>query len=137
VHPVESLKLAAAIENLGEFMSFVRTFSAKCGFDSEKIKKLELAAEEALVNIFNYAYPEGGGQVELGCSFDKDGRLVMRICDEGVPFDGLSRSDPDTESGIEDRKIGGLGIFFIKKMADEVHYDRSDGTNILTMIFSA
>ena len=132
---MKSLKLAAIIENLDQFISFVHTCSEACGFDGKRAMEIELAVEEALVNVFNYAYPDGEGTVELRCSVEEDSRFVVEIRDEGVPFDALERPDPDTTAGIEDRAIGGLGIFFIKKVADDVRYRHTGGMNILTVAF--
>lgn len=132
---MNSLKLAASIENLDRFISFTHTCSGACGFEGKRAMEIELAVEEALVNIFNYAYPDGEGQVEMRCAVEAGNRFVVEIRDEGIPFDGLARPDPDTTAGIEDRKIGGLGVFFIKKVADEVKYSRTDGMNVLTIVF--
>ena len=132
---MKSLKLAAIIKNLDQFISFVHTCSVECGFEGKRAMEIELAVEEALVNIFNYAYPEKEGQVEMQCSL-KDGRkFVVEIHDRGIPFDALSRPDPDTAADIENREIGGLGIFFIKKVADEVRHSRNGDMNILTIVF--
>ena len=132
---MKSLKLAAIIENLDQFISFVHTCSGECGFEGKRAMEIELAVEEALVNIFNYAYPEGEGEVEMQCALKNGKQFVIEIRDEGIPFDGLSRPDPDTTADIGDRQIGGLGIFFIKKVANEVRYSRTDGMNVLTIVF--
>lgn len=132
---MKSLKLAAIIENLDQFISFVHTCSEECSFEGKRAMEIELAVEEALVNIFNYAYPDGEGQVEMQCALKEGKKLVIEIRDKGIPFDGLSRPDPDTTADIENREIGGLGIFFIKKMADEVRYSRNGDMNVLTIVF--
>ena len=135
MHFMKSIKLAAIIENLDQFISFVHTCSEECGFDGKREMEIELAVEEALVNIFNYAYPDGEGQVEMQCALKEGKKFVIEILDKGIPFDGLSRPDPDTRADIENREIGGLGIFFIKKMADEVRYSRNGDMNVLTIVF--
>ncbi|NQU03247.1 MAG: ATP-binding protein [Syntrophaceae bacterium] len=132
---MKSLKLAAIIENLDQLISFVHTCSGECGFAGKRSMEIELAVEEALVNIFNYAYSEGEGQVEMKCALKEGKKFVIEIRDGGIPFDVLSRPDPDTTADIGDREIGGLGIFFIKKVANEVRYSRNDDTNILTIVF--
>ncbi len=134
---MKQIELPASIENLGPFMSFVNECSLECGFDNKRLMEIELATEEALVNIFSYAYPEGEGQVEMKCSFEEEKRFVIEIRDRGIPFDVLSRPDPDITAEVAERKIGGLGIFFIKKVADEARYDRDGDVNILTIIFRA
>ncbi|MBT8489819.1 MAG: ATP-binding protein, partial [Deltaproteobacteria bacterium] len=129
---MKSLKLAGIIENLGQFISLVHACSVECGFGGKRSMEIELAVEEALVNIFNYAYPDGEGQVEMQCGLKEDNKFVIEIRDTGIPFDGLSRPDPDTKTDLDNRKVGGLGIFFIKKMADEVRYCRNSDMNVLT-----
>lgn len=135
MHFMKSLKLAAIIENLDRFISFVHTCSEECGFEGKRAMEIELAVEEALVNIFSYAYPDGEGQVEMQCALKDGKKFIIEIHDRGMPFDVLSRPDPDTTADIGDREIGGLGIFFIKKVADEVKYSRNGDMNILTIVF--
>lgn len=101
---------------------------------TEKIKRVQLAVEEALVNIFRYAYEGRTGEVELLARQECDGRFIIELRDEGMPFDGCSIPRPDITCGIKERKIGGLGIFLIRNMADEVHYRRDGNRNILTLI---
>ena len=126
------LKMSAKLENLGRFIESVSD-CAKLGFGQEEIRKIELAAEEALVNIFRYAYPERPGDVEVNCKLD-EGRFTLEIIDSGIPFDLTAIPDPDVTGGIQEREAGGLGIFFIKKVMDEVRYRRENDQNILTLI---
>ena len=135
MHLIKSLKLADIIENLDQFISFVRECSVECGFGGKRAIGIELVVEEALVNIFNYAYPDGAGQVEMKCALQEGKKFVIEIRDKGIPFDGLSLPDPDTTSDIHSRKIGGLGIFFIKQVANEVRYIRDGDMNVLTLVF--
>jgi anti-sigma regulatory factor (Ser/Thr protein kinase) len=127
------LKVSAKMENLGRLIESVSSCAKAQGFEKEKISKIELAAEEALVNIIHYAYPERPGDVEMICQGDR-GRLIVEIIDSGIPFDFTTMPDPDVTAGIEEREPGGLGIFFIKKMMDEVRYRRENDRNILTLI---
>ena len=135
MHFMKSLKLEAIIENLDRFIFFVHTCSEECGFEGKRVMEIELAVEEVLVNIFNYAYPDGEGQVEMQCTLKEGKNFVIEIHDRGIPFDVLSHPDTDTTADIGDRKIGGLGILFIKKVADEVRYSRNGDMNILTIVF--
>lgn len=132
---MKSLKHAAIIENLDRFISFVRTCAEESGFEGKRAMEIELAVEEALVNIFNYAYHDGEGQVEIQCALKEGNKFVIEIRDKGIPFDSLSSSDPDTKADIENRKIGGLGIFFIKKVANKVRYNRNGDMNVMTIVF--
>ena len=106
------------------------------GRHARRIKQIELAAEEALVNIFRYAYPEEAGEVGVCCRLEDDARLIIEIFDNGVPFNPLSLSEPDLTADASDREIGGLGVFFIREMADDVQYHRDGTNNILRLSFS-
>ena len=128
-----SLKMSAKMENLGRLIESVSGCAKAQGFEEEKISKIELAAEEALVNIFHYAYTDKSGDVEMICQVDR-GRFIIEIIDSGIPFDVTAMPDPDVTAGIQEREPGGLGIFFMKKMMDEVRYRRVNDRNILTLI---
>ena len=127
-----SLHLPAKLDNLGRFKESVADCAKTEGFDQKKIQEIELALEESLVNIFNYAYPETPGDVEINCKLE-NGRLIIEIIDSGIPFDMTSLTDPDLTADVEERKIGGLGIFLVKKMVDAVRYRREKDRNILTL----
>jgi serine/threonine-protein kinase RsbW len=127
-----NIKLPARLENLGRWTEAVSECAREQGFDRKKIGRIELALEEALVNICNYAYPEEPGDVEVNCQED-DSRFIIEIIDSGNPFDMTSLPAPDLPSSIEERKIGGLGILLIKKMVDEARYRREGNFNILKL----
>jgi anti-sigma regulatory factor (Ser/Thr protein kinase) len=132
---VKKIKLPARIESLGKLMEFVSRFAEAAGFSPEKIQKIDLAMEEALVNIFRYAYEENrGGEVEVRCRMENGNALIIDILDCGVPFDIRTAPVPDIRSGISERKVGGLGILLIKKVVDEVRYRQEGKCNILTFV---
>ena len=126
--------LDVVYNDLERLIEFVSAFLKYSGLTQKRIREIELATEEALVNIFNYAYPEGPGDVEVSCRQDNDTRLVLEFSDRGVPFDSLSLPYPDLTPDIADREIGGLGILLIQKMVDEVRYRRDGESNVLTFI---
>ncbi len=95
--------------------------------------QLTVALEEIFINIAHYAYPHPPGQLELGLEYD-NGTIKMCFMDSGTPFDPLAKPDPDVTLSAEDRKIGGLGIYMVKKSMDNVTYEYKDGKNILTLI---
>jgi len=106
----------------------------KNGFQRMQTDRIALCLEEAVVNICSYAYPDNpDGKVEISLHMENGDTLIIRIKDSGIPFDILSQKDPDIKAGVSKREIGGLGIFIIKKMMDDVKYDRVDNQNILTM----
>ena len=127
-----TINLPAKLENLERWMNAVSECARKQGFDQKKTSKIELALEEALVNICKYSYPEEPGNAEVSCKQDNS-RFIIEIVDSGIPFDMTSLPSPDITSGVEQRKIGGLGIFLIKKMVDEVDYRREGNFNILNL----
>lgn len=127
------LTLPAKLESLGQFMTYVRQFAGQKNMDEANVKRLELALEEALVNIINYAYPDADGEIGVACEFAGEADIIVRICDRGQAFDMSAKEDPDTESPLEDRPVGGLGIFLIRQMVNEVNYTREDGKNILVL----
>ena len=129
------MRQPAKLESLEAFMRFVIGSTKDAGFPDKRVQEIELAVEEALVNIINYAYPDReDGDVEITCGLDGDGRYVIEIRDSGIPFDVGAQSDPDLNASIAERKIGGLGIFLIRKMADEMHYQREGDQNVLTLV---
>lgn len=110
-------------ESLEGFGSSVKTTAAVC-----------VAIEELFVNIANYAYDGKAGDVEFSIGFDENSRVVtLKIADSGIPFNPLQKDDPDITLSAEERPIGGLGIFIVKKTMDSIEYSYAEGKNILTM----
>lgn len=130
------IKSAAKIEHLENLIEFVASHAEMAGFTVNRINEIELAAEEVLVNIFQYAYPGTDGDVGIECRIEDDVRLVLVISDNGTPFNILEVPDPDVTADISDREIGGLGVFFVKEMVDEARYRRKGNSNILTLVFN-
>jgi serine/threonine-protein kinase RsbW len=133
--PLSEIKLAAKLENLEMLVRSVTTCAKEQGVSENKLPIIELGVEEAFVNICKYAYRNQEGDVEIKCILD-DGRFTIEITDAGIPFDINSLPDPDITQDISERKTGGLGVFFIKKMADNVRYRREDNKNILTIVIA-
>lgn len=123
----------ASIDKLAVFMDFVRDFATREAASIESLQKIELAVEEALVNIINYAYSDKKGEVEVICD-KQDNAFHFTLIDSGESFDVLQKEDPDTSLSIEEREIGGLGIFLVKQMMDKTEYQRKNNKNILTLI---
>ena len=93
------VRLPAKPENLEKFLNFISCLAKQNGFFPSKVKEKELATEEALINILNYAYPEHAGEVEISYKKDNDSRLMLDISDNGIPFDPLSLSEPNLTPG--------------------------------------
>ena len=128
-----SLRMPAKLENLGRLIGALSDCAKTQGFRQEKISKIELATEEALVNVFRYAYPEQPGDVEMICRLEGE-RLAIEIVDSGIPFDATAMPVPEVTDGDHEREPGGLGILLMKKVMDEVRYRRENDRNILTLI---
>lgn len=94
--------------------------------------KIRLCAEEAIENIISYAYGHNDGFIEVNSCISDD-NFVLSLKDGGMPFNPLGRKDPDINKPLEEREVGGLGIFICKRMMDDVRYTYKDGCNILTM----
>lgn len=129
------IRLSADVQNLEQFLSAIRDTAARHGFPEKRIREIELAAEEALVNIFQHAYPEGdAGDVLMECNLDAGGeQLIIRFLDTGIAFDNAAIAEPDLTLDLEERPVGGLGFFFMQTMVDEVTSTREGETNILTL----
>ncbi len=116
-------------------MAFISDCAEAGGFPPKRISEIQLAAEEALVNIFNYAYPENrDGEVRIQCGPGEKDRLEIEFRDRGIPYSFEDLGHPDVSAPVTDRQIGGLGILLIRKMVDDVRFRREDDENILTFI---
>ena len=96
--------------------------------------QMDIAVEELFVNIAHYAYAPNSGKATIKAAFDEDRRVVsFTFIDSGKPFNPLQKKDPDITQKLEDRKIGGLGIYMVKKSMDNVMYEYRNGMNVLTI----
>ncbi len=121
------------IRETPKIADFIDDIVGETGIDMALACSLNLALEEAVVNVMNYAYPHGQvGSITLE-SYAFDGSLKFVITDNGIPFDPTRVKEPDVTSGIEDRQVGGLGIFLVNRIMDKVEYKRMNNTNILTL----
>ncbi len=120
----------AETPKINEFMEAV---AEEATLDVALTSSLNLAIEEAVVNVMNYAYPKDHiGEIKLE-AFVNDVRMKFVITDSGEPFDPTTKAEPDTKATLDDRPIGGLGIFLVRQIMDTVNYERIDGNNILTL----
>ena len=115
--------LAEWVEQLGE----------ELGLEMPEVFQLNLALEEAVVNVMNYAY-EDIGLIDLTAKV-VDSEIIFVLEDSGKAFDPTQVDDPDITLSAEDRDIGGLGIFLVQQLMSGVTYSREDGKNVLTMIY--
>ena len=124
----------AKIESISEVTAFVDEWleGLDCGIKAQM--QIDVALDELFSNIAHYAYASGTGEATLQLDFDEVSRRVsITFIDGGVPYDPLQKADPDLDVPIEERAIGGLGIFLVKKTMDGMDYVRRDDRNILTI----
>lgn len=134
-HYSEILELKNEMPSIEILKASLDTFLEKVKVPMEMAMPLQLAMEEAVANVIMYAYAgkEGLFKVELSeCA----SILTFVITDNGIPFNPVEKDDPDVTLPAEERKIGGLGVYLVKQIMDEVEYNRRDGQNILTLIKS-
>ena len=128
------LTVDAKIENLDEVLAFVDGILEANDCPIKIQMQMDIAVEEIFVNIAHYAYAPNSGKATISATFDTRNRVVsFSFIDSGVPFDPLQKKDPDISQKLEDRKIGGLGIYMVKQSMDNVRYEYRDGLNILTI----
>lgn len=129
------LTIEAAVENLPRVMEFLEQHLEEADCPLKAQMQLTVAAEEIFVNIAHYAYAPGTGEATVRLEItDEPAAVHVIFLDRGVPFDPLAKPDPDVSLSAEERGIGGLGIYMVKKSMDEVRYEYRDGQNVLTLI---
>ena len=129
---MDELRLGAKLENLNQALAFVDERLEAVGCPLKAQMQIDVAVEEMFVNIAQYAYAPGTGDAVISVAI-REGCAVITLKDWGAPFDPLAKDDPDVSLSAEDRKIGGLGIFMVKKSMDDMRYAYADGQNILTI----
>ena len=130
----QEITVAAAVENLEAVTACVDEYLEEIGCSPRSQMQLDVAVDELFSNIAYYAYPQGNGEVTLRLEVAEEPPCtVLTFIDSGIPYNPLSRADPNTTLSAEERQIGGLGIYMVKKSMDAVSYAYEDGKNILTI----
>jgi serine/threonine-protein kinase RsbW len=129
----KKLAIPAELDRLEEATGFVREAGAELGAPTAVQHALELAADEAVTNVIRYAYPPGeAGEVRLELAREA-GELVLTIRDRGKPFREEEAPPPVLDAPLEERPVGGLGIFLMHKLMDRVERSREQGENLLVL----
>lgn len=124
----------ATIDDVTKATEFIEGELEKIGCPMKTIIQINIAIDEMFSNIVKYGYPEGSGPVTVRFIGREHSRSIfIRFEDEGVPYNPLTKEDPDITLSAEERNIGGLGIFMVKKTMDDIKYKYEDGKNILTI----
>lgn len=129
--------MEAKVENLSSVLEFVDTELEMNDCSMKTQMQIDVAVEELFVNVAHYAYTPEIGDVTLIMDVEdtEDGskKAVITFKDSGMPFDPTAKEDPDVTLSAQERQIGGLGIYMVKKSMDEMKYIYDEGQNVLTI----
>ncbi len=129
----EDIVLSSDLGSTSYATTFVREFLCRNGIGC--VDKFSIVVDEIFSNIANYAYKDGKGSVKVVCDYDVPSKIFsMTFIDSGVEYNPLNAPEPDVKLPLEKRKIGGLGIFIVKKFMDKLVYRRKGNENILTLV---
>ena len=131
---MNELTLEAKVENLNKALAFVDEFLESLDCPPKAQMQVDVAVEELFVNVAKYAYtPKVGPLTIRVAAYEDNSELAITFIDHGVPYDPLAKKDPDITLSAQERQIGGLGIYMVKKSMDSLEYAYQDGQNILTI----
>lgn len=123
------------MKELPRILDFVTNLLVEDGCTPKTITQIRVATEEITVNIIRYAYTIKDGEVKVTYESNKENnKIIITFVDHGNPYNPLAKEDPDIKQSADNREIGGLGIFLVKKCIDDVYYEYKDGCNLLTII---
>lgn len=130
----KSIQVISNIDSIRTVTDFVNKHLALANCPTKARKEIDIVIDEILSNIVYYAYEKKEGPVKVSVELSqdqKDFKLIFE--DQGIPYNPLEREDPNISLDLEDREVGGLGVFLIKKMMDDVSYSYQENTNRLTV----
>ena len=131
---MKELTIAATVENIESVTDFVNEQLEALDCPMKAQMQIDIAIDEIFSNIAHYAYNPEIGQATVRVEVPEDPLSVMiTFIDNGVPYDPLAKADPDTTLSAEEREVGGLGIYMVKKSMDDITYEYKDGQNILAI----
>lgn len=129
----KSIILTNDISEVSKLYEFVEEIGNEFSLTPDVVFNLNLVLEEAVVNVINYAYPKEEHQSIYLSATLHEGTIVLILTDTGKEFDPTMAPDVDITLSADEREIGGLGIFLIRQIMNEVKYERIDGKNVLTL----
>jgi serine/threonine-protein kinase RsbW len=130
---MQSVQYSARFEYLDEIREFVGNIARRNGFNDKEVYNIQLAADEAASNIIEHAY-EGESDASLFMTCDmKGGEIVITMRDTGKPFNPSLVKEPNLKADLSERQIGGLGVYLMRKLMDNVQYESTRAGNLLTM----
>jgi Anti-sigma regulatory factor (Ser/Thr protein kinase) len=129
---LKELTVEAKTGNIDAVTDFLNAELEGMGCPAKARIQIDVAVDEIFSNIASYAYAPGVGSATVRVEAKAEPRAaVITFLDSGTPYDPLQNEDPDVTLPAEDRSVGGLGVFLVKRTMDDVHYEYSDGKNIL------
>ncbi|MBO4898878.1 MAG: ATP-binding protein [Lachnospiraceae bacterium] len=132
---MKELTIEAKVDNLDKVLSFVDEQLETAGCSIGMQTQIDIAVEEVFVNIAQYAYDPDSGPAKISIDIVGTNPVKVKLTfnDTGVPYNPLAKEDPDVTMSVEERPIGGLGIFMVKNIMDDVQYEYKEGHNIFTI----
>ena len=131
---MREIRVQAVLDNLNTVIDFIDEVLERAECPLRTVMKINLSVEEIFVNIANYAYADHKGDAVIRTKLMEDPRAVrITFIDYGIPYDPTALPDPDVTLSSEDRNIGGLGIFLVRKNMDSMNYEYRDGCNVLVV----
>lgn len=131
---MKSLTVTASTNELDYILDFINKELEAHNCPMKVQMQIAIAVEEIFVNIANYAYHPVTGNATVCCEIEDEPLAVtIQFLDSGKPYNPLAKNDPDTTLSAEERDIGGLGIFMVKKSMDDIRYEYKDEKNVLTI----
>ena len=133
---MKPLVLPGVLASLDQVADYARAAAAEAGLDAKTTARLHLAVDEVATNIVTHAYAEQGITGQLHLEAELDGQeLRMHLEDTGAPYDPTQRADPaDLDRPLEERGVGGLGIFLARRNVDALRYERRGDRNRITFV---
>ena len=129
---MKEITIAATVENIDVVTDFVNEQLESCDCPIKAQMQIDIAIDELFSNIAHYAYNPETGDAPVRVEVVEDPMaVVITFIDKGIPYDPLKKADPNTALSAEEREIGGLGIFMVKKSMDDITYEYKEGQNIL------
>ena len=131
---MKELTIAATVENIEMVTDFVNEQLEALDCPMKAQMQIDIAIDELFGNIAHYAYQPNVGEATVRVeAVDESRAVLLTFIDRGVPYNPLAKADPNTTLSVEEREIGGLGIFMVKKTMDDITYEYKDGQNILAI----
>ncbi len=134
---MKEITVEAKTENIELVTDFVNSMLEEADCPMKRQVQIDVAVDELFGNIAHYAYGEGTGEATVRVEIlENPPAARLTFIDSGIPYNPLEKEDPDVTLSAAERKIGGLGIFMVKKMASGIEYEYSGNRNILAVTFS-